>query len=55
MLGGTTNIRAYDLYLSARALLNDVDRGGPDPRDSVQKSLDQIKRAIDLDNKFALA
>ena len=55
MLGGTANIRAYDLYLSANALLNDVDRGGSNPRDSVDKSLKQIQRAIALDDKFALA
>ena len=55
MLGGTTNIRAYDLYLSAQALLNDVQRGALDPRDSVAKSLAQIKGAIALDDKFALA
>jgi serine/threonine protein kinase len=54
MLGGTTDIRAYDLYLSARALLSGVNRGGPD-RDSVARSLDQIERAIALDDKFALA
>ena len=54
MLGGTADIRAYDLYLSA-ALLNGVDRGGPDPRDALQKSLEQIQRAIDRDDKFALA
>ena len=54
MLGGTADIRAYDLYLSARALLNGVGRGGAD-RDSVQKSLKQIQGAIDRDDKFALA
>jgi tetratricopeptide (TPR) repeat protein len=55
MLGGTADVRAYDLYLSALALLNDVNRGGPHPRDSVAKCLDQIQRAIDYDDKFALA
>ncbi len=54
MLGGTANTRAYDLYLSARALLNNVDRGGED-RDIVAKCLEQVQRAIDLDDKFALA
>ena len=53
MLGGTRNIRAYDLYLSARALLGDVNRGSD--RNSVAKSLDQITEAIRLDDKFALA
>jgi serine/threonine-protein kinase len=54
MLGGTTNVRAYDLYLSARALLTGVNRGGLD-RESVAKSLEQIRQAIALDDKFALA
>jgi hypothetical protein len=53
MLGGTQSIRAYDLYLSARTLLNGVGRGGND-RKSVQKSLEQIRGAIRLDRKFAL-
>jgi serine/threonine protein kinase len=55
MLGGTADIRAYDLYLSARALLNDVKRGVSDPRDRVEKCLEQIQLAIKLDDKFALA
>jgi TolB-like protein len=55
MLGGTADVRAYDLYLSARALLNDVARGGPHARDNVAKCLDQIQQAIDYDDKFALA
>ena len=54
MLGATADIRAYDLYLSAHALLNGVGRGGAD-RESVQKSLKQIQGAIDRDDKFALA
>jgi hypothetical protein len=54
MLGGTQDIRAYGLYLSARALLDSVGRGGDD-RDSVEQSLEQIGQAIGLDYKFALA
>jgi len=54
MLGGTADIRAYDLYLSARALLNSVGRGGADQQ-IVANSLEQIQRAIDRDPKFALA
>ena len=54
MLGGTANIRAYDLYLSARSLLKNVNRGGAD-RDIVAECLKQVDLAIKEDGKFALA
>jgi hypothetical protein len=55
MLGGTANIRAEDLYLSARALLMEVNRGGSNPPASITSCLAQIQGAIKQDKKFALA
>jgi hypothetical protein len=54
MLGGTADSRAYELYMSARAQLNGVGRGGND-RQRVETSLEQIKSALRRDRKFALA
>jgi len=54
MLGGTADSQAWEMYVSARALLDGVGRGGDD-RHRVDKSLQQIESAIRRDEKFALA
>jgi hypothetical protein len=55
MLGGTADIRAYDLYVSARALLKGVNQGVPNPRASIARCLKQIGAAVKRDKNFALA
>jgi serine/threonine-protein kinase len=47
--GGTTNLAAYEAYLSARAVINDL--GITDAR----KAIDDLERAVSIDPQFALA
>jgi len=47
--GGTTNLAAYEAYLSARAVINTL--GITDAR----KAIDDLERAVTIDPQFALA
>jgi TolB-like protein/DNA-binding winged helix-turn-helix (wHTH) protein len=47
--GGTTNLAAYEAYLSARAIINNL--GITDAR----KAIDDLERAVTIDPQFALA
>ena len=47
--GGTTNLAAYEAYLSARAVINTLGTTG------ARKAIDDLERAVAIDPQFALA